>query len=78
MRTLRLWRTFDAVSVHDETLPYLTSDNDLAAAIATAYAHCRPGRRPCSFLTPSPRVFRRDTDTGGHDGTGHVEQLPPA
>src|SRR5688500_14661590 len=42
MRTLRLGRTFDAVFVHD-AVSYLTGADDLRQAIATAYAHCRPG-----------------------------------
>ncbi len=42
MRTLRLGRTFDAVLVHD-AVSYMTSEEDLAAAIRTAFAHTRPG-----------------------------------
>jgi trans-aconitate methyltransferase len=42
MRTLRLERTFDAVLVHD-AVTYMTCEADLAAAIATAHAHVRPG-----------------------------------
>lgn len=42
MRTLRLGRTFDAVLVHD-AVTYMTCEADLAAAIATAFAHTRSG-----------------------------------
>jgi SAM-dependent methyltransferase len=42
MRTLRLGRTFDAVLVHD-AVTYMTCEPDLAAAMATAHAHLRPG-----------------------------------
>jgi trans-aconitate methyltransferase len=42
MRSVRLERTFDAVFVHDAIM-YLTSEDDLAAAIGTAYAHTAPG-----------------------------------
>lgn len=42
MRTLRLGRVFDAVLVHDAVC-YMTSEADLAAAMATAFAHTRPG-----------------------------------
>ena len=42
MRTLRLGRTLDAVLVHD-AVTYLTTDEDLRAAMETAFAHLRPG-----------------------------------
>ena len=42
MRTLRLGRTFDAVLIHD-AIAYMTSEADLRAAAATAFAHTRPG-----------------------------------
>ncbi len=38
MRTLRLGRTFDAVFVHD-AIAYMTTEEDLAAAMRTAYEH---------------------------------------
>lgn len=42
MRSLQLQRTFDAVLIHD-AIVYMCTEADLAAAIATAYAHLRPG-----------------------------------
>jgi SAM-dependent methyltransferase len=42
MRTLRLGRTFDAVLLHDAVM-YMTSADDLAAAMRTAFVHTRPG-----------------------------------
>ncbi len=42
MRTLHLDRTFDVVLVHD-AVTYMTSEEDLVAAIRTAFAHTRPG-----------------------------------
>jgi SAM-dependent methyltransferase len=42
MRTIRLRRRFDAVFVHD-AIDYMTDEADLARAMATAFAHCRPG-----------------------------------
>ncbi len=42
MRTIRLGRRFDAVFVHD-AIDYMTDEADLARAMATAFAHCRPG-----------------------------------
>lgn len=42
MRQLRLNRTFDAVLVHD-SICYMTTEADLAAAAATAFVHTRQG-----------------------------------
>jgi trans-aconitate methyltransferase len=42
MRSMRLNRTFDAVFVHDAVM-YLTTEEDLAAAIDTAAVHTAPG-----------------------------------
>jgi SAM-dependent methyltransferase len=42
MRTLRLGRTFDGVLIHDAIM-YMTTEDDLRAALVTAYEHCRPG-----------------------------------
>ncbi|MDQ3911240.1 MAG: class I SAM-dependent methyltransferase [Actinomycetota bacterium] len=41
MRTLRLGKTFDGVLIHDAIM-YMTSEEDLRAALATAYEHCKP------------------------------------
>ena len=38
MRTVRLGRTFDAVFIHDAIM-YMITEDDLAAALATAHAH---------------------------------------
>ena len=42
MRTLRLGRTFDAVMIHDAIM-YMTTVDDLRAAVTTAFVHTRPG-----------------------------------
>ena len=42
MRSLRLNRTFDAVLVHDAVV-YMTTEDDLLAALETAFVHTRPG-----------------------------------
>ncbi|MEX0990966.1 MAG: class I SAM-dependent methyltransferase [Actinomycetota bacterium] len=66
MRTLRLDRAFDAVFVHD-AVSYLTSEDDLAAAIVTAFAHLRPGG-VALFIPDFVRERYRDrTGWGGHD-----------
>jgi SAM-dependent methyltransferase len=67
MRTLRLGRTFDVVFIHD-AVSYLTTEDDLRAAIETAAAHVRPGG--VVILTPdaTTEIFQPRTDHGGHDG----------
>jgi SAM-dependent methyltransferase len=42
MRDVRLGRLFDAVFIHD-AISYMTTRADLERALATAFAHCRPG-----------------------------------
>ena len=67
MRTLRLGRTFDVVFIHD-AVSYLTSEDDLGAAIETAAVHVRPDG--VVVLTPDAtrEIFKSGIDTGGHDG----------
>ena len=42
MRTVRLGKKFDAVLIHD-AIDYMTTEDDLLAAFATAREHLRPG-----------------------------------
>ena len=42
MRTIRLGRTFDVVTIHD-AVNYMVTEEDLRAAIKTAQAHLDPG-----------------------------------
>jgi len=67
MRTLRLGRTFDTVFVHD-AVDYMTTEEDLAAAIATAAAHTRPGGAALFVPDAVRERFAPDTSHGGHDG----------
>jgi SAM-dependent methyltransferase len=66
MRTLRLDRTFDAVFVHD-AVEYMTSEEDLRQAVATVFAHCRPGG--VAVLVPDhiAENYEPGTDHGGTD-----------
>lgn len=66
MRTLRLRRTFDAVFVHD-AIEYMTTEDELRQAVASVYAHCRPGG--VAVLVPDhiAENYEPDTDHGGHD-----------
>lgn len=67
MRTVRLGRTFDSVFVHDAVC-YMTTEQDLRQAMATAYAHCRPGGAVLLAPDHVRETFRPATDHGGLDG----------
>lgn len=67
MRTLRLGRDFDAVLLHD-AVSYLTSEDDLRQAIATAYAHCRPGGVAVLLPDETAQTWEPGADHGGVDG----------
>ena len=66
MRTLRLERQFDAVFVHD-AIEYMTTEDELRQAVATVYAHCRPGG--VAVLVPDhiAENYEPGTDHGGTD-----------
>jgi hypothetical protein len=66
MRTFRLDRQFDVVLIQD-AVSYMRTEKDLAAAITTAAAHCRPGG--LLLMTPDQvrDNFTASTSHGGHD-----------
>lgn len=55
LRTLRLGRSFDAVFLHD-AVTYMRSEDELRAALRTAFEHTRPGG--CAVVAPDE--FRED------------------
>ena len=67
MRTLRLGRTFDAVFAHD-AISYLTTEDDLRAALETAWVHLRPGGAAIFEPDHVRETFADATEHGGHDG----------
>ena len=67
MRTLRLGREFGAVFVHDAVV-YMTTEDDLKAAIETAFVHCRRGGAALFAPDHVREKFKPYTDHGGHDG----------
>jgi SAM-dependent methyltransferase len=67
MRTVRLARKFDAVFVHD-AVAYMTTAEDLRAAMATAFAHVKPGGVAVFAPDDVRETFVPDDDHGGHDG----------
>ncbi len=69
MRTLRLERDFDAVLAHDAVM-YLTTTDDLSAAIETAFVHLRPGGIALFVPDETTENFDARTEHGGHDADG--------
>jgi SAM-dependent methyltransferase len=67
MRTVRLDTSFDAVLVHD-AIDYMTTPDDLAAAVRTAFAHCSPGGMAIFLPDAVAETFAPGSDTGGSDG----------
>jgi len=66
MRSLRLGRRFDAVFIHD-AIDFMASSDDLGAAIATAWEHCRPGGVALFMPDHTLETYRPSTSHGGHD-----------
>ena len=75
MRSLRLGRTFDVVLVHDAIM-YLTSADELASAIQTAFVHTRPGGAAVFAPDCIRETFREETNLhAGDDGTRSLRCL---
>lgn len=66
MRYLRLDRQFDAVFVHD-AISYMTTSEDLAAVIETAFIHCKPDGTALFCPDYIREKFTPTTKHGGHD-----------
>ena len=69
MRTLRLGETFDAVFLHD-AVAYMTTEDDLGAAISTAAAHLKPGAMTLIVPDDIAETYRPSTSDGGHSFAG--------
>jgi SAM-dependent methyltransferase len=67
MRSLRLGRSFDVVFVQD-AVDYMYPESELSAAIATAFAHCRPGGVALFVPDEVQETYAPDTSCGGSDG----------
>jgi SAM-dependent methyltransferase len=66
MRSLDLGRTFDVVFVHD-AIDYMVTRHELAAAMATAFRHCRPGGVALFVPDHVKERYEPTTDCGGSD-----------
>ena len=70
MRTVRLGRTFDAVFVHDAVM-YMTTEDDLRAALATVAAHLASGGVALVAPDATRETFSEETEHGGgEDASG--------
>lgn len=67
MRTVRLGRLFDAVLIHD-AIEYMTTRDDLSAAIRTAFVHLRPGGAAVFVPDYTRETFAPSSSHGGSDG----------
>lgn len=67
MRSMRLERTFDAVLAHD-AISYLVTQQDLLAAMDTAFVHLRPGGAALFEPDHVAETYSDGTDHGGNDG----------
>jgi hypothetical protein len=66
MRSIRLGRYFDAVLIHDAIM-YMTTEDELAMAIQTAFEHCAPGGAALFCPDHVRENFQATTAHGGHD-----------
>lgn len=64
MRDVRLGRRFDAVFVHDAVM-YMTTEDDLRAALATVAAHLAPGGAALVAPDATAETFSEATEHGG-------------
>ena len=75
MRTLRLDRTFDAVLVHD-AVTYMVTEEDLTAAVRTAFMHTRPGGAAIFAPDRLKDTFAEGIEVDeGHDATRTLHYL---
>jgi SAM-dependent methyltransferase len=72
IRTVRLGRTFDAVFVHDSICHMLT-EQDLRAAMKTAFEHCRPGGVALFVPDETRESFVPASDHGGKGNVRYVQ-----
>ncbi len=69
MRSVRLERTFDAVFVHDAVM-YITSEDDLRAALETVATHLAPGGVALVAPDATTETFSESTEHGGGEDEG--------
>ena len=68
MRSLRIGKTFDGVLIHDAIM-YMTTADDLVAALLTACAHLKPDGVLVVLPDYVAETFEPRVQSGGHDAT---------
>ena len=71
MRGVRLGRDFDAVLIHDAIM-YMTTERDLAEAIATAAVHLRPGGVALFVPDDTAETYEPKTASESHEEDGRA------
>jgi trans-aconitate methyltransferase len=75
MRSVRLERMFDVVLVHDAIM-YMTTEEELLAAVRTAFVHTRPGGAAVFAPDYTRETFQENTDRlDGDDGKRSMRGL---
>jgi SAM-dependent methyltransferase len=74
MRAVRLEQHFDAIFIHDAIM-YMTTEEDLLAALRTAHAHCKPGGVALFVPDDTKETWRSRTHRGGHDRGGRALRM---
>lgn len=75
MRAVRLGRTFDAVFVHD-AIDSMCTEEELRAAIETAFVHCKPGGLALFVPDHTTERFEPSCEvSGGDDPDGRGVRL---
>lgn len=69
MRSLSLDRSFDCVFIHD-AIVYMTTEEDLRAALTTAFRHCMQGGTALFVPDYLRETFHPATGHGGRDADG--------
>lgn len=69
MRSIRLDCAYDCVLIHD-AISYMATRDDLACALATAFAHTASGGVAMFQPDCVSETFRPSTEAGGSDGGG--------
>jgi SAM-dependent methyltransferase len=72
MRTTRLKRKYDAVIIAD-SISYMQSEHDLAAAFRTSYWHLKPGGVFVTYVEETPNRFVQNRTVCSRRAKGDIE-----
>lgn len=72
MRTIRLGKTFDAVTIFD-SISYMLTVADLRAAFVTAFEHLKPGGVLLTYVEEIPERFQQNRTRCATHAQGDIE-----